>query len=398
MSDIGGTTTDVGILTNGEPTVLASGATVGGHRTMVEAVAMHTHGLGGDSAVEFDTRSHPAAVTLGPRRVVPLSLLATDEPELVLNTLGALSAEGPAIRSVHTHFVRVVPTKSANSGAVTDREQQLIDVMSDRWQPLRNVASTGLQVSALQALIGRGLVQVAGFTPSDAAHVTGLYDSWNTEAATMAATSLASMSDSSGMPLRPDAEALSQWVIDSLVHRSAEVVLATALDHDGYSSSTIDSDLVQRSLAGDASEATTVSIRPTLDVVGLGASAATYYPKVASTLGITGIIPPHAEVANAIGAVVSQVRLVEQATITQPTRGQFRVHLPGLEDRGDLEPAIEDALSTLTGLVVKRATEAGAEDVSTTSQVEKKTAVVGGKEILVEATVTVSGRGQPKLG
>lgn len=396
VSDIGGTTTDVGILTNGEPSVLATGATVGGHQTMVEAVAMHTHGLGGDSAVDFDTRSHPATVKLGPRRLTPLSLLAVDKPTLVLDALTAASGSGPAIRGSHTQFVRVVRV----AGAITEREQQVLDAMGDRWQPLRNVASTGLQISALHALIGRGLVQMAGFTPSDAAHVVGLYDSWNGEAATLAATLLASMSDSSGLPLRPDGVALSQWVIDSLVHRSAEMVLATALDHDGYPSTTIESDLVQRALSGDTANgaATAVSIAPTLEVVGLGASAATYYPMVTAKLGGTGIVPQHAEVANAVGAVVSQVRLSEQATISQPTRGQYRVHFPGLEDRGDLQPAIDDAIAALTQLVQERATEAGAAAVTIDHTVEKRTAVVGAKEVLVEATVTVSGRGRPRLG
>ncbi|MEY4340432.1 MAG: hypothetical protein RLZ14_2282, partial [Actinomycetota bacterium] len=42
ISDIGGTTTDIAVLRNGIPTVSPEGATVGGHRTMVQAVAMHT--------------------------------------------------------------------------------------------------------------------------------------------------------------------------------------------------------------------------------------------------------------------------------------------------------------------------------------------------------------------
>ena len=49
ISDIGGTTTDIAVLRDGVPIISADGATVGGHQTMVSAVAMHTHGLGGDS-------------------------------------------------------------------------------------------------------------------------------------------------------------------------------------------------------------------------------------------------------------------------------------------------------------------------------------------------------------
>jgi N-methylhydantoinase A/oxoprolinase/acetone carboxylase beta subunit len=74
ISDIGGTTTDIAVLRNGIPLVSHEGATVGGHRTMVSAVAMHTHGLGGDSQVHHDDRAQGAVVIVGPRRVIPVSL------------------------------------------------------------------------------------------------------------------------------------------------------------------------------------------------------------------------------------------------------------------------------------------------------------------------------------
>ncbi|MSX92767.1 MAG: hydantoinase/oxoprolinase family protein, partial [Actinobacteria bacterium] len=83
ISDIGGTTTDIAVLRGGVPIVSAEGATVGGHRTMVSAVAMHTHGLGGDSHVRHDERALGASLRLGPRKVVPVCQLAVDEPQLV---------------------------------------------------------------------------------------------------------------------------------------------------------------------------------------------------------------------------------------------------------------------------------------------------------------------------
>ncbi|MEM7288744.1 MAG: hydantoinase/oxoprolinase family protein, partial [Actinomycetota bacterium] len=51
VSDIGGTTTDVAVVTGGRPRPSPDGAVVGGHQTMVEAVEIRTHGLGGDSEV-----------------------------------------------------------------------------------------------------------------------------------------------------------------------------------------------------------------------------------------------------------------------------------------------------------------------------------------------------------
>ena len=64
VSDIGGTTTDVALIRDGRPAIDPDGARVGGHRTMVEAVAMRTTGLGGDSEVRVVTQGLTGGVTL----------------------------------------------------------------------------------------------------------------------------------------------------------------------------------------------------------------------------------------------------------------------------------------------------------------------------------------------
>ena len=70
VSDIGGTTTDVALLRGGRPSLDPAGARVGPFRTMVEAVAMRTIGLGGDSCVDMVQGGLDHAVRLGPQRSV----------------------------------------------------------------------------------------------------------------------------------------------------------------------------------------------------------------------------------------------------------------------------------------------------------------------------------------
>jgi N-methylhydantoinase A/oxoprolinase/acetone carboxylase beta subunit len=77
VSDIGGTTTDIALLRDGRPAIDPDGARVGAYRTMVEAVAMRTTGLGGDSEVHFVTEGLRSGLRLGPRRVLPTALIAT---------------------------------------------------------------------------------------------------------------------------------------------------------------------------------------------------------------------------------------------------------------------------------------------------------------------------------
>ncbi|MDP9091330.1 MAG: hydantoinase/oxoprolinase family protein, partial [Pseudomonadota bacterium] len=67
VADMGGTTTDIAVVTDGRPVISGEGALVGAWRTMVEAIDVRTCGLGGDSEVHFD-RQHRLCV--GPRKAM----------------------------------------------------------------------------------------------------------------------------------------------------------------------------------------------------------------------------------------------------------------------------------------------------------------------------------------
>lgn len=69
VADMGGTTLDVAVIRDGLPVIAEKGAKVGEFQTSVNAMAMRTIGLGGDS--EIDLSEWPK-VNIGPRRVIPL--------------------------------------------------------------------------------------------------------------------------------------------------------------------------------------------------------------------------------------------------------------------------------------------------------------------------------------
>ena len=118
VADIGGTTTDVAVIDDGQPIRTGAGAVVGGHHTMVEAVDMRTVGLGGDSEVRIDeTSSDP--VQLGPRRVIPLVEAAQAHPEVAAVLEAQLRDELP--RDTDGHFVLPVPDAAAPLDSVAAR-------------------------------------------------------------------------------------------------------------------------------------------------------------------------------------------------------------------------------------------------------------------------------------
>ena len=72
--DIGGTTSDIALVKNGEVPVCREGAIVGGWHTNIAGVAMRTCGLGGDSAIRFINGN----LQIGPQRIVPAGMLARE--------------------------------------------------------------------------------------------------------------------------------------------------------------------------------------------------------------------------------------------------------------------------------------------------------------------------------
>src|SRR5579859_6065264 len=85
VADMGGTTTDVAVVSGGRPVISGEGALVGAWRTMVEAVDVRTSGLGGHRAGHFDRQLR---LRVGPRKAMPLALLAHRFPA-VLESLAA---------------------------------------------------------------------------------------------------------------------------------------------------------------------------------------------------------------------------------------------------------------------------------------------------------------------
>src|SRR6202453_4279785 len=90
VSDMGGTTTDIAVVSGGHPVMRAEGALVGGWRTMVEAVDVGTLGVGGVREGYFDRQMR---LRVGPRKAMPLSLLAHTFPE----TLQELRADRKSV-------------------------------------------------------------------------------------------------------------------------------------------------------------------------------------------------------------------------------------------------------------------------------------------------------------
>ncbi|NVO55862.1 hydantoinase/oxoprolinase family protein [Rhodobacteraceae bacterium B1Z28] len=399
VSDIGGTTTDVALIRDGKPAIDPAGAQVGGFRTMVEAVAMRTHGLGGDSQVHVVTEGLGGGVFLGPRRVLPVSLIASEAPETVHAILDE-QLRATTVGEHDTRFAHRVPGIRADG--VGSREEMLLDRLGDQVLPLSSLLRTRVENGALARLVDRGIVQVSGVTPSDASHVLGRLDAWDADAARKALELVSRKRVGSGDKLANSPEALAQMIVDQLTEQTVFTLLETAFSEEAEEYGVPARDLARHILTqrGLAQHRGLLALDAALnvDVVGLGASASSYYPAVGERLRCQMILPEHAGVANAIGAVVGRLTLRRAGTVTSPSEGRFRVHLEdGPQDFAASDAALEKLESVLRAEAEGAVQQAGAEDIRVVVDRDIRTARIEAQEVFVEAMITVEASGRPRV-
>jgi len=166
-------------------------------------------------------------------------------------------------------------------------------------------------------------VHIAGFTPSDAAHVLGRQGNWDPVAARLGAELFARKRDGQGHHVAKGAEAFSEMVLTAVTRHSAEVILESVFAEDGLDGGvSVANPLVQRAVGGRGGMAR-LSIALDRPVIGLGASASLHFAGLPRLIGNDCSIAEHADVANALGAVVGQVRMSAEARVSQPEIGLF---------------------------------------------------------------------------
>ena len=320
MSDMGGTTTDLGVLAGGRPRVAEHGANVGGWRTMVKALDVRTVGLGGDSEIAIGVDGR---LGVGPQRVAPLSLIAHRYPEIIAMLEADLAgSEGGALLG---RFV-LRPFGAQSSLGRTDlspREAEMLALVIDRPQPLRKVAFTAAAQRAVASLKRKGLIQTAGFTPSDAAHVLDLQNNWPGPAAELGGRLLLRLRDMKAADAART-RAFCHEVWSETVRLSCAVVLETA-----FAAPIAASPLIEAVCSGVGRVGLArVTLSPRVPVVAVGGPVRVFYEEVARRLDCAVVFPPFCDVANAVGAAAGVVAQTVTVTVEGDGSGLFRVHGP----------------------------------------------------------------------
>ncbi|HCK76452.1 MAG TPA: hydantoinase/oxoprolinase family protein [Gammaproteobacteria bacterium] len=368
IADMGGTTTDIAIVTDGRPVISAKATVIGTWRPMVEAIRVFSLGLGGDSEVRFQGG---VGLAIGPRRVVPMSLLAHRYPE-ILRTLE--QRMNTAISPRSNRFAVALFAEASQKNSFSSDEAAAWERLQDSPLDVETLSQNDRPLArALARLVRDGIAIYSGFTPTDAAHVLGKADHWSVQAAEFAAVTWAKQMRQVygwGKFSEQDPKGPSAAVEEHVVHTICAALVSACLATDPGENHHAERERTARLFSDWISGKTAVDgglfslqLDATRSLVAVGAPAELYYPRVAQKFNVPLSVPQYSSVANAVGAVASSVVQRAEVTVTQPVQGIFRVFTPdGPVDFDDLEQALLKAEEVARRLAQEKARTAGAHE------------------------------------
>ena len=332
--DIGGTTTDVSLVKNGAPVTAENGIHIGGWRTFVRGVFIDTFGLGGDSAV----RAENGRLHIDVRRVVPISLLAQRHPQIKDALRELLATERPHTQPVHEFYLRV--RDIADRPGYTETEKRFCAALAAGPLPIRDAAAAidtdiyRLDVSRLEA---EGIVLRAGLTPTDIMHLKGDFAAYDPEGAELAARFVMRCLHMPQEALDAFCDEVYNAVKKKLYCNIVRILLMDkypALRRNGLDGQ-METLIAQTWDAFRRGDDGFFRIAPhtKATLVGIGAPTHIFLPDVARALQTECVIPEHAGVANAVGAIVAQVSVTAEVRVAPNHHpggiDGYTVHAPG---------------------------------------------------------------------
>lgn len=369
LVDMGGTTTDIALIREGEPVLADHGISIGQWRTTVKGLYVDTTLLGGDSEVLFEN----GRILLGKERVIPLSALVQMFPaqkEQIIHRLQALAESGKKHTRMLHEFL-VLQNNILDEPDLRDRytpeEIRICEALRNGpliLEDFAEAAGESVYKPGTERLEAEGVIMRSGLTPTDMMVLKGdidLYGEDSARAVREAVRFLIQNTDpeyyrmsghgETAYPVRDhgadagderksaeadpeeaadvrktaetgkSAETGPEEAVAYEVYRLVEkkmyrriVEILMAQQHPGQRRY-LEQDGVKRMIdwsfeearKGGAEDWAGMRIHTDLPIIGVGAPVHIFLPAVAEYLGTRAVIHPFAGVANALGAIAGKV-------------------------------------------------------------------------------------------
>ncbi len=330
--DMGGTTTDIAFLQNGQPRRVEGGIHIGNWDTFVKGLFVDTFALGGDSGVRLTPKEK---VHLDNRRVIPLCVMAQDFPFIEAELKQMALMEVTSTRSIYEYYILqqdpdTIPDLTEDERiicqALKNGPMNMLKLCEQIHIPVYHLETTRLE--------SENILMRAGLTPTDIMHICGDYCAYHAQVSQYAAQILANCAETTVPALCKQIydlvkEKLFSNLVRILLEQQFSWVRREGLSpqlkqliHESWMQFVQKRDHPEEFSASTAC----ISLKPLfhtdLKLIGIGGPIHIFLPDVAHALGNEAIIPEHAAVANAIGAAVCQVAFTLTIRIT-PSYNSF---------------------------------------------------------------------------
>ncbi|MBO4302601.1 hydantoinase/oxoprolinase family protein, partial [Methanosarcinaceae archaeon] len=297
MIDVGGTSTDVSMIRQGIALTDDDGAVVGNRKTKVTALKTETSAMGGDSLIWISSPSVSSPdnlkkIRIGPLKVIPICRASSEWPEII----GSVRTRWFADRLRFSRYVQPVifymRTASPEniSETLSPDACRIYERIGDTPTPLPDILwdMKFVPTEALGELVQKKLVRLIGLTPTDILHVSHVFNEWDAEASEAVVSLLAEF-----VQLSPEE-------LCSRIRQMFAENMACGIIH--FLCGNVTREEISRFL-----ENSNVRFRTDLPVVMIGGPVKAYAEDIKKYLDADIIVPPYADIGNAVGALAGKV-------------------------------------------------------------------------------------------
>ena len=326
---------------------------------------------------------------MDPKRVVPLSIISERFPSV----LSILTKQSKFPFYSHTDCIFVWKKNiSKNLNWLSKIEKITFEKLHiNEVSSLSEIAPNQASYGAVYRLIKYNLVEVSSFTPTDAVHVLGIYNAFNTKAANLGALIISKRKNKSGEFIFNSKEQFAKTVLRKLFEQSAISIFNFTIKKTFNNSENhfLNNNLFYKYVFSQKEKLAKINLKLNTPIISIGASAASYYPKIASLLNTKNITPENFQVAGAVGAAVGSIKQTVKILITKDQNEKYRVHFPSkVKTYSKLEKAINDAKFEGNYLSRKKCMLNGATITKTTTEIQRKEIYLkSNKKIFLEYNV-----------
>jgi N-methylhydantoinase A/oxoprolinase/acetone carboxylase beta subunit len=313
--DVGGTTTDLGRVREGMGLLREGGVRINGRAIAVDGLDLATFGLGGDSRLR---RAGDSGLRFAHQRVLPFCRIGELDPRFDPSRLEQELSESWHFGDLDLlELLALDPHQSGSDPGGSPLQSEIVAEL--RGGPRRERALSArrngaeFQIAVAELLRRRILLRI-GFTPTDLFCAEGRVPRFSHGHAEAMLKLCARMLDLPAAELR---EKL--W---GAVQRQITGILTgffAGLDPAVPAEADLAERLTAQALAAAASGQAALRWEPGTALVLVGAAAPLFFLRAPDWLRPALVVPEHADVANAVGAVASRFVLRDTVTI-EPLR------------------------------------------------------------------------------